>query len=201
MRPRSALVSTSRPALISKPTTVPSNVSATRSTSCPSWVRPLTFEIRGSYLSRSEDCSVPDPSRHMSGRPSRRLGNELGSAMHSAPAGVEPCDLRFRNEREWVSASHFESHLTCSASVFSSSGLVEHHAVARSRWTSGWTTLVIRRRGRDRMAASGGVVSSEMDRHATVVVVEDGDQLEPRPERIEVLAQCRYAHVVGVLQF
>ena len=49
--------------------------------------------------------------------------------------------LRFRNAVEWVSASHLESHLTCSASVFSSSGLVEHHAVARGGWTSGWTIL------------------------------------------------------------
>ena len=47
---------------------------------------------------------------------------------------------RLRNAVETVSANHLESHLTCSASVFSSSGLVEHHAVARSRWTSGWTT-------------------------------------------------------------
>jgi len=51
--------------------------------------------------------------------------------------------LRFRNAVEWVSASHFESHLTCSASVVSSSGLVEHHAVARSGWTSGWTTFAL----------------------------------------------------------
>ncbi len=49
------------------------------------------------------------------------------------------------------------------------------------------------------MAASGSVVSPEMDRHATVFVVEHGDELEPFAERIEVLAQCRHAHVVGVL--
>ena len=58
----------------------------------------------------------------------------------SAPGRNRTYDPRFRNEREWVSASHFESHLTCSASVFSSSGLVVHHAVARGGWTSGWTS-------------------------------------------------------------
>ena len=58
----------------------------------------------------------------------------------SAPGRIRTSDIRFRNAVETVSASHLESHLTCSASVFSSSGLVEHHAVARSRWTSGWTT-------------------------------------------------------------
>lgn len=59
----------------------------------------------------------------------------------SAPGRDRTCDLRFRNAIAWVSASLLESHLTCSASVFSSSGLVDHHAVARSRWTSGWTTF------------------------------------------------------------
>ena len=34
------------------------------------------------------------------------------------------------------------------------------------------------------MAASGGIVPSEMDRHATVVVVENGDELEPCAEGI-----------------
>ncbi len=63
-----------------------------------------------------------------------------------APGRIRTYDTRFRNAVEWVSASLLESHLTCSASVFSSSGIVEHHAVARSRWTSGWTTLVIRHR-------------------------------------------------------
>ena len=56
-----------------------------------------------------------------------------------APGRNRTYDLRFRNAVEMVSASLLESHLTCSPSVFSSSGLVEHHAVTRSRWTSGWT--------------------------------------------------------------
>ena len=38
-----------------------------------------------------------------------------------------------------------------------------------------------------------------MDRHATVVV-EHGDELEACTEGIEVLAQCRHAYVVGVLE-
>ncbi len=66
--------------------------------------------------------------------------------MQSAPGRNRTYDLRFRNAVEWVSASLLESHLTCSASVISSSGLVEPHAVARSRWTIGWTTFGLRRR-------------------------------------------------------
>ena len=63
------------------------------------------------------------------------------------PVGIEPTTCGLGNAVETVSASHLESHLTCSASVFSSSGLVEHHAVARSGWTSGWTTFGRRQRG------------------------------------------------------
>lgn len=59
-----------------------------------------------------------------------------------APGRNRTYDLRFRkNAVERVSASLLESHLTCSASVFSSSDLVEHHAGARGGWTSGWTTF------------------------------------------------------------
>ena len=39
-----------------------------------------------------------------------------------------------------------------------------------------------------------------MDRHPAVFVVEHSDEFEARAERVEVLAQCRHAHVVGVLE-
>ena len=39
-----------------------------------------------------------------------------------------------------------------------------------------------------------------MDRHPTVFVVEHSNEFEARAERVEVLAQCRHAHVVGVLE-
>ena len=39
-----------------------------------------------------------------------------------------------------------------------------------------------------------------MGRHAAIIVVEHGNELEPGPERVGVLAQGGHPHVVGVLQ-
>lgn len=50
------------------------------------------------------------------------------------------------------------------------------------------------------LRGSGGGVPPEMDRHASVVVVERGDEFEPCVERVEVLAQGRDAHAVGVFE-
>lgn len=40
-----------------------------------------------------------------------------------------------------------------------------------------------------------------MDRDAALLVVEHGDELEPRAEGFEVLAQRRHPHVVSVFEF
>ena len=44
------------------------------------------------------------------------------------------CDLRFRKRSEHVPSSRLQPHLTCSAPVSISSGLIQRHPVARRRW-------------------------------------------------------------------
>ena len=46
----------------------------------------------------------------------------------------------------------------------------------------------------------GCIVASAVDRHPAILVVEHGNSLENRAERIEVLAQRRHANVVVVLE-
>ena len=95
-----------------------------------------------------------------------------------APSRNRTYDLRFRNAVETVSASHLESHLTCSASVISSSGLVEHQAVARGGWTSGWTAFAVERpvgRGFDEGVRTGrdrGSDEPQVTRRAIVALTD-----------------------------
>ncbi len=111
-------------------------------------------ELEHAYRSQHDHY---EPGQHM-GHVGRDMGRRWSTPKHTTirwpstwsflapPVGIEPTTCGLGNAVETVSASHLESHLTCSASVFSSSGLVEHHAVARRRWTSGWTTFGGRRR-------------------------------------------------------
>src|SRR5581483_4648602 len=69
-----------------------------------------------------------------------------------------------------------------------------------------WCRGPRRRAGAGASSAPGPIGScggffAEMDRHpALTVVVEHGDELEAGSERFEVLAECRDAQVVGVLE-
>ena len=124
-------------------------------------------------IDRSDD--VEDGHRWNPANPQHR---RVPSVAQSAPGRNRTYDLRFRNAVETVSASHLESHLTCSASVISSSGLVEHQAVARGGWTSGWTAFAVERpvgRGFDEGVRTGrdrGSDEPQVTRRAIVALTD-----------------------------
>jgi hypothetical protein len=48
--------------------------------------------------------------------------------------------------------------------------------------------------------SSGRRVLAEIDRHSAVVVIEDGDELQPSSEGLEVVPECRDPGVVSMFE-
>src|SRR5204863_9265762 len=83
-------------------------------------------------------------------------------------------------------------HSTTTSALAHPSRFVAHAAMISERYDS--------HRGAACIRSSGWRVLPQMDRDPLILVVEHRDELKPRAERVEVLAQRRDTNVVGVLE-